>query len=203
MIVKVDAATEGALRTHLRTGVPADTGRRTKNPVRVITDRQLRDLISALHANATRAPSADKPALVRHGKAKTDANTLYMNHLKAQEAKNRQHDVKAGRLITSEQLAQRLGITKQSVARAVSAKRMFSVSGPGGVNVFPAFYADHAGRRRQLERVTQALGDLPGSSKWEFFTTARASLDGETPIEALSNGRIEPVLRSAAGFLGR
>jgi hypothetical protein len=65
---------------------------------------------------------------------------------------------------------------------------------------FPYFFADEKYPRRALEKVSKALGKLPGARKWQFFTTPRISLNGKTPLEALSKGQVDAVL-SAAAFL--
>lgn len=69
---------------------------------------------------------------------------------------------------------------------------------------YPAFYADFdpAGRRR-LADVCQLLGDLPGGSKWQFFTAGKGSLAGSTPLEALRAGWLRQVKATAEGFAER
>jgi hypothetical protein len=69
---------------------------------------------------------------------------------------------------------------------------------------YPAFYADFdpAGRRR-LAAVCQLLGDLPGGSKWQFFTGGKGSLGGTTPLEALREGMLRQVKATAEGFAER
>jgi hypothetical protein len=69
---------------------------------------------------------------------------------------------------------------------------------------YPAFYADfdRAGRRR-LAAVCRLLGDLPGGSKWQFFTGGKGSLSGSTPLEALREGSFRQVKATAEGFAVR
>jgi len=69
---------------------------------------------------------------------------------------------------------------------------------------YPAFYAefDPAGRRR-LAAVCRLLGDLPGGSKWQFFTGGKGSLSGSTPLAALRAGRLRQVKAAAEGFIER
>ena len=73
---------------------------------------------------------------------------------------------------------------------------------PDGRDVFmyPAFFADARHDRAVLERVSRALGSLPGGAKWEFFTTPRLSLGRKTPLQALARGQVEEVLAAAAAF---
>ncbi|NHZ78670.1 hypothetical protein F2P44_05150 [Massilia sp. CCM 8695] len=94
-------------------------------------------------------------------------------------------------------------MTTQALGKAVQSKRMFTLDGPSGRKVYPAFFADPRCNREHIERVCQALGDWPGPSKWEFFTSPRESLNGLTPIEALVRGELDQVLRAAAAFQER
>lgn len=77
---------------------------------------------------------------------------------------------------------------------------MFTLEGPAGKKVFPAFYSDPRLDRRVLERVSKELGQLPGPSKWQFFTTGKVSLDGKSPLEAISEGQVSRVLAAATAF---
>lgn len=51
-----------------------------------------------------------------------------------------------------------------------------------------------------LAKVYMALGELPGTSKWYFFTVPRYSLRGLTPMEALAQGHAEAVMNAAASY---
>lgn len=51
--------------------------------------------------------------------------------------------------------------------------------------------------------MTQCLGSLPGWSKWQFFTTQKASLGNVTPLVALSRGKLDEVERAAMAFVER
>lgn len=127
-------------------------------------------------------------------------NIRFMAELKAQERRNRKRDVEEGRLLPGDEMAKRLQVSKQTLGRAVRDKRMFSIDGPGGIKVYPAFFADPRYNRVDLERVSRELGYLPGASKLQFFTTPKGSLNAKTPIEALAKGDLETVLKAAAGF---
>jgi hypothetical protein len=92
-----------------------------------------------------------------------------------------------------------LGITRQALSKALAAGRIFTVD-VGARRYYPAFYVHGDFDRRALERVTQLLGSLPGWSKWQFFTTPKASLGKLTPLQALSRGKLDPVERAAKAF---
>lgn len=95
-----------------------------------------------------------------------------------------------------------LGISRQALNNALHAKRIFSLE-VGGENFYPAFYGDARLDRRKLERVTKALEEVGGWSKWQFFTTPKGSLGGLTPLEALRKGKVSEALRAAEGFAER
>lgn len=133
----------------------------------------------------------------------SNENNQFMENLRAQEVANRRRDFDDGRLLTSTALAEQLQMTTQALGKAVRSNRMFTLDGPSGRRVYPAFFADPRCNREHIERVSQALGGWPGPSKWEFFTSPRASLNGLTPIEALAQGELDQVLRAASAFTER
>jgi hypothetical protein len=124
----------------------------------------------------------------------------FMASLRSQEAQRRQDDIAAGRLLGSADMRERLGISRQALSAAVRAQRLFVLSGPSGDFLYPAFFADSRHDRAVLEKVSRALGSLPGGAKWEFFTTPRLSLGRKTPLQALAKGQVEDVLAAAAAF---
>lgn len=117
-------------------------------------------------------------------------------------AKERMRDrVLRGELLDTGKFAEARGITRQAVSKAVQAKRLFYVEVEGAQH-FPSFYLDSSIERRHLELVTRELGDLPGTSKLQFFLNAKGSLGGRTPLEALAEGRLDDVRATARGFAG-
>lgn len=131
------------------------------------------------------------------GKVSTEA---FMAGLAAQEASQYASDVAAGALLSGAQMRARLQVTPQALSAALKARRMFALPGPSGGYAYPAFFADPAYDRRVLERVCRELGGISGGSKWDFFTTPRISLDGETPLQALARGKVDAVLAAAGAF---
>lgn len=100
---------------------------------------------------------------------------------------------------STEQIAGRLGVTRQAVQKALDDGRMFAFDLKGCWRV-PTFFGDPRYERRWLKQVTGALGELPAASKYQFFTQPRGSLDGLTPLEALGRGRLSEVLAAARAF---
>ncbi|MBU9340235.1 hypothetical protein [Burkholderia multivorans] len=114
----------------------------------------------------------------------------------------RQALVASGRLLPAAEVWTALGITRQALNKAVASGRIFTVD-VGAAQYYPAFYLAGDIDRKTLGRVTQQLGDLPGWSKWQFFTTPKASLGRLTPLKALAQGKVEQVTRAAAAFAER
>jgi len=107
-----------------------------------------------------------------------------------------------GALLASAAFAQKIGWTRQALSKALATRRVFYVES-GNERHFPAFYADPRYERRQLEAVTKLLGDLPGGSKWQFFTTPKGSLSRLTPLQALEKGMLAQVKAAAEAFAER
>ena len=133
------------------------------------------------------------------GKAKKE-NDYFMAKMRLQEQTQRVKDVASKKLLTSGEMAARLGVTKQALTAAVRTQRMFVLAGPSGEYFFPAFFADAKYDRPVLWKVSKVLGGLSGGSKWDFFTNPLISLKGKSPLEALAKGNIEEVMDVAAAF---
>jgi len=107
-----------------------------------------------------------------------------------------------GKLLPAAQTWAGLGMTRQALSKAVASGRIFAVD-VGAAQYYPAFYLTADIDRKTLGRVTQCLGSLPGWSKWQFFTTPKASLGNVTPLVALSRGKVDEVERAATAFAER
>ncbi|MBP0717804.1 hypothetical protein ABXK61_31515 [Burkholderia sola] len=107
-----------------------------------------------------------------------------------------------GKLLPAAQTWAGLGMTRQALSKAVASGRIFAVD-VGAAQCYPAFYLTADIDRKTLGRVTQCLGSLPRWSKWQFFTTPKASLGNVTPLVALSRGKVDEVERAATAFAER
>jgi hypothetical protein len=160
---------------------------------------QVKRLLAKL-ADAGKPAPAKRAAANESGAAENQA--FLTKHAKQAAAARAKH-VADGTLLTPAEVWERLAISRQAVSKAVKENRMFSLDGPAGKQLYPAFFTDPKYDRREVERVSQALGDLPGPSKWQFFTTGKGSLGGRTPLLALASGDLDGVLVAAAGFVER
>lgn len=114
----------------------------------------------------------------------------------------RQALVESRKLLPAAKVWEGLNMTRQALNKAVASGRIFTVD-VGASQYYPAFYLAGDVDRKTLAKVTQLLGSLPGWSKWQFFTTPKASLGNITPLKALSRGRVEQVAKAAAAFAER
>jgi hypothetical protein len=107
-----------------------------------------------------------------------------------------------GLLVDPAAFVERLKVTRQALSKALKSHRVFYLE-VGGERLYPDFFLDQRLERRQVELVSQSLGELPGASKLQFFMTKKASLEGQTPLEALARGQFSRVRMAAQGFAER
>jgi hypothetical protein len=111
--------------------------------------------------------------------------------------------VEKGVLLTSADLIARVDITRQALSNRLAAGNIFYVDGGRNERYYPAFFADADLDTKAVRKVTKALGELPGASKWLFFTSPRESLGGLTPLEVLAGKRPTAKAGYASGELER
>jgi hypothetical protein len=107
-----------------------------------------------------------------------------------------------GALLSESDFCARRGCNARALDGALSAGRLFAFEHEGARFV-PAFYLDQTFRRQQLQAITKVIKALPGGSKWQFFNEPKASLGGETPLQALARGEFASTKRAAEGFVTR
>jgi hypothetical protein len=110
--------------------------------------------------------------------------------------------VNEGALVDSAAFVERLKFSRQALSKALKSHRVFYLE-VAGHRFYPDFFLDTRLERRQLELVSKSLGELPGASKLQFFLTKKASLEGQTPLEALARGQFSRVRTAAQGFAER
>ena len=106
-------------------------------------------------------------------------------------------------LITEDELRKMLGVSRKWVTDAVTTNRLFRMQTPAGEDFYPAFYGNPYYGQQSLAMVCQKLGDLPGASKFHFFTSKSTYLGIKTPLEALKDGMLDKALTAAQGFVER
>jgi hypothetical protein len=105
-------------------------------------------------------------------------------------------------LVDEEEFARISRMPAGLAERAVAEGSMFCVV-RGARVLYPSFFADPRFDQRHLRAVCRRLGNLPGGSKWQFFTTRKGSLGGITPLHALFQGMQQKILNAAEGFAER
>lgn len=172
--------------------------------VRSVPEARRRQLLRYMREGleeATRTELGAEPApATGSGKVAPVSTSDFMASLERQETAQRARDANEGLLVPAAQLAARLNMTPQGLHHALKAKRIFTLPGASGEQAYPAFFADPKQDRKMLEKVSKALGDLPGAAKWDFFMSPRLSLGKRTPLEALAKGKFEAVMVAANAF---
>lgn len=124
-----------------------------------------------------------------------EASSIDPSHSSAREQllsnayERRMQLARQGELLTSDEIQQRLGVTRQAISKRLRAGTLFYVDGPQGVRYYPAFFAQADVDQNAVRLVAKTLGDLTGASKWAFFTSPRVSLGGLSPVEILRGKR--------------
>ncbi|MDZ5455808.1 hypothetical protein [Azohydromonas lata] len=159
--------------------------------------KQMLDRFRQVVADVEQAQSRLEPARVEEQSA--EQTTAFIEKIRCEAEESLRRMIGSGELVRGDVLAERLGISMQAVSKALAARRMFCIEHKG-VRYFPAWLADSRHDRRQIEKVSKALGDMPGSAKLAFFTVPRGSLADQTPLEALAAGKLALVLNAAQAF---
>lgn len=157
------------------------------------TDARVEEILRQARARPCRLPVSDES--IEAGKRLTD-------EFRKASATAVLARIESGELIKSEELAARLGVSMLALGKAVTSGKMFVIHAPSGESYYPAFFADDQYAKGWLSEVSQALGRLPGPSKYHFLTSKSTRL-GQPPLDALAGGRLAEVLVSAKGFRER
>jgi hypothetical protein len=105
-----------------------------------------------------------------------------------------------GGVLTADQVAQRLGMTKHEVERWRRTKKLLALTAEHGRYVDPAW---QFGPQGVLPGFSAVLSDFGITNPWSqaaFFLGGNIYLDGESPLEALQRGQVEAVRRAARAY---
>lgn len=96
-------------------------------------------------------------------------------------------------MLTGEDVAQRMGMSRQAVHKAAIANKLFALEGAKRGFRYPQWQLDDAGvRRKGLQEVLDLVGN--GWEAWRFFS---ASAEGIPTRERLRSGDVEGLLARA------
>ncbi|WP_348698336.1 hypothetical protein [Duganella fentianensis] len=140
---------------------------------------------------------------VTAGAEEHEAAHQFIEQLAEQALDRRALLEKLGLIIPVEELASRSGLSPEKIWAACAKGRLFTLETRDGRKLFPSFFANPALPGEELEAISTQLTNVSDSGKWQFFTTPKLSLRGQTPLEAIALGEFERVRISAAGFAGR
>ncbi|WP_353405471.1 HTH domain-containing protein [Duganella hordei] len=168
-----------------------------------VSSADILDLFSRVKSSVSSKGAGTRAAKATAASGKGEIrgeNQEFLDQFGRKELDRRTELEEKGELVGSQDLAERMGVSRQAITRAVQDLRMFALDGASGRKLYPAFFADDRVDRRQLQAVSKELESLAGSSKWQFFTNPRLSLGKSTPIEALRKGKFREVLAAAKAF---
>lgn len=110
--------------------------------------------------------------------------------------------IKSKELLTLTELLETRGVSKRTVSIAITAGRVFCITGPDGQDYYPAFFADSSEHIRQgLAKVCRALEGVHPYKKYKFLTTYSQWIGGDTPVNAIRSGRVNDVLHAVEWLL--
>jgi hypothetical protein len=105
-----------------------------------------------------------------------------------------------GGSLTSEQVAEILGISRQAVDKRRSSNQLLALTQGRRGNSYPAFQFADGKTIAGLEAVLAHLKPLDPWMQMAFFTAPNERLDGKTPMEALQNGWAEDVALASIAY---
>ena len=114
--------------------------------------------------------------------------------------RKRQLIEEGGGTLTSEQVAEVLGITRQAVDKRRASNQLLALTqGKRGYS-YPSFQFEEGKTVKGLEEALKQLNGLDPWMQLVFFGSPNDRLDGKTPIEVLRTGDSGDVVRAAEGY---
>ena len=106
----------------------------------------------------------------------------------------------AGGALTSEQVSEVLGISRQAVDKRRASNRLLALTqGKRGYS-YPSFQFEDGKTITGLEEVLGKLKDLDPWMQMVFFTSPNERLEGKTPLGKLKRGLVSDVRAVASGY---
>jgi hypothetical protein len=106
----------------------------------------------------------------------------------------------AGGALTSEQVAEILGLSRQAVDKRRSSNQLLAFTQGRRGYSYPGFQFDEGKTLSGLENVLEALRPLDPWMQLNFFTSPIERLGGKTPIELLRDGKVNDVISAASTY---
>ncbi|MGA3334478.1 MAG: hypothetical protein ABSC62_09990 [Terracidiphilus sp.] len=106
----------------------------------------------------------------------------------------------SGGVLTSEQVAELLNISRQAVDKRRASNQLLALTqGKRGYS-YPCFQFDEGRTLKGLEKVLGQLSELDPWMQLNFFTIPSERLGNRTPIDALREGSADDVVSAACGY---
>jgi len=106
----------------------------------------------------------------------------------------------AGGTLSSQEVAEVLGISRQAVDKRRAANQLLALTQGRRGYSYPRFQFEDGNTIEGLEEVLTRLAPLDPWMRMVFFTTPNERLDGQTPIEGLHKGLANEVTQAAGGY---
>lgn len=106
-----------------------------------------------------------------------------------------------GGCVSSDEIAQMLGVTRQAINQRRQRGRLIGLSRGKGKYVYPLWQFTDTGKTLAgLEAVLEQLSEVDSWMQVTFFLNPNLRLENKTPLEVLRMGKVEPVVNGAAAF---
>jgi hypothetical protein len=106
----------------------------------------------------------------------------------------------AGGTLSSQQVAEVLGISRQAVDKRRASNQLLALTQGRRGYSYPGFQFAEGKTIEGLEEVLAQLKALDPWMQMVFFTSPNERLDGKTPIESLHQGLVNEVAQAAGGY---
>ena len=106
----------------------------------------------------------------------------------------------AGGALSSQQVAELLGISRQAVDKRRASNQLLALTQGRRGYCYPRFQFAEDRTIKGLEEVLAQLKSLDPWMQMVFFTSPNERLDGMTPIDSLPRGLVNEVAKAATGF---
>lgn len=113
--------------------------------------------------------------------------------------KRRMMDV-AGGALSSQQVAEVLGISRQAVDKRRASNQLLALTQGRRGYIYPRFQFENGRTIKGLEEVLAQLKSLDPWMQMVFFTSPNERLHGKTPIDSLHAGLVSEVAEEAVGY---
>lgn len=161
-----------------------------------VDEQSVADALSASSDSLAVLRVLEQPAVVESLKA---SDPLGPARLRGVAARHQLIEA-AGGALSSAQLADALGLTRQAVDKRRRAGKLLALSvGRRGYR-YPAFQVVNGELLKDLEQVLEGLSGHDAWAQLAFLVTAQSDLEGRTPVDCLKDGHREAVLRAATSL---